>query len=51
MSWAAEHPGVGKNPISVYGDEARCNDAGDKILLLTIAPVLRPDNGRDIAAF
>ena len=51
MPWATDHPGVGKSPISVYGDEARYNDAGDKILLLTISPILRPNNARDLPSF
>ena len=41
--WARDHPARGENPISIYGDESRYNEAGDKVLALCLSPVLQRD--------
>lgn len=44
--WGPNHIAQGHNPMSIYGDDARYNLAGDKILLIAMSPVLARDNIR-----
>ncbi|CAE7207120.1 unnamed protein product, partial [Symbiodinium sp. CCMP2456] len=39
-TWGKDHIAQGHNPMSIYGDEARYNLAGDKVLLIAMSPVL-----------
>ena len=48
--WGRHHPGHGASPWSIYGDEAKYNVMGDKIVLIHISPVLMPNNGRGSSA-
>ncbi|CAE7578654.1 unnamed protein product [Symbiodinium sp. CCMP2592] len=47
QNWAGVHPGYGYMPIGIHGDDGRYNNAGDRVIIVTLNLILARDTGQN----